>query len=164
MASTGDGGTGSAWAHASDSGGCAPCLRAGWCWASACGAADLPSRRAARAADDHRNDNARAPVSGLTVRTLTGSEIQQKRQLVVVNKWNLWPQDEEGVDLVSIRTYQTTNAYSLKDGAMRANREAVQAFDKMMRQAKTEESRGSSSRPPTVAIKSSASCSNSRRS
>lgn len=78
------------------------------------------------------------PVSGLTVRTLTGSEIQQKRQLVVVNKWNLWPQDEEGVDLVSIRTYQTTNAYSLKDSAMRANREAVQAFDKMMRRAKTE--------------------------
>lgn len=78
------------------------------------------------------------PVSGLTVRTLTGSEIQQKRQLVVVNKWNLWPQDEEGVELVSIRTYQTTNAYSLKDSAMRANREAVQAFDKMMRRAKTE--------------------------
>lgn len=78
------------------------------------------------------------PTSGATVRTLTSSEIQQKGRLIVVNKWNLWPEGRDGVDLVSIRTYKTTNAYSLKDNAMRANKEAVQAFDRMMRQARAE--------------------------
>ena len=72
------------------------------------------------------------------MRTLTSSEIQRKGKLIVVNKWNLWPEEKEGIDLVSIRTYKTTSAYSLKDSAMRANKEAVQAFDRMMRQAKQE--------------------------
>ncbi len=74
-------------------------------------------------------------VAGEAIVKLNKTTIQQEGNLVIINKKRLWPEGYEPSDLVGIKDYKTTSAFSLKDSAMRANKSAILALDKMLKDA-----------------------------